>query len=263
MTLTLADVKPLTEPFLTKEDYEQALLARQEQLLHTQHALRSQGEKALILFEGMDASGKGGAIRRLTRLLDPRGFRVHAIAKPSQEERSRHYLWRFFRHLPPVGRITIFDRSWYGRVLVERVEAFASDSEWSRAYREISELERWLVDDGVRLVKIYLHIDRAEQDKRFAARLEDPNKLWKVTEEDLRNRLHWREYESAVSDMLAYTHHDYAPWCVIDARDKWQARIAVMDEVLRALTVGLDAAPFTLDQDLLSRARAIFGQSKS
>ena len=255
----LSNVAPLTEDFASKADYEQALTSLQEQLLHIQQALFHAGERAIIVFEGTDASGKGGIIRRATQLLDPRGFRVHPIGKPTPAEQGRHYLWRFFQHLPPPGRIAIFDRSWYGRVLVERVEALANEEQWQRAYREITEFERWLTDDGVKLVKIFLSIDQEEQTKRFAERLSNPRKYWKLTEEDIRNRLKWPEYQEATNDMFARTHTNNAPWHLVDGRHKWRARVHVLRLLEECLASGLDINPPAIDAQLLADAREALG----
>jgi len=255
----LSDVAPLNIDFRSKSDYEKQLQTLQTRLLHIQQALFHAGERAILVFEGTDASGKGGAIRRATALLDPRGFRVHAIGAPNPEEQGRHYLWRFFRHLPPPGRIALFDRSWYGRVLVERVEGLASDDAWQRAYREITEFERWLTDDGIKLIKIYLSIDQEEQNKRFAERLSNPHKYWKLTEEDIRNRRHWDEYVEATNDMFAQTHRPNAPWHVLDGRHKWSTRIAVLSLLTETLAEGLEVEPPAIDAQLLREAREALG----
>lgn len=255
----LSEVPTLALDFDTKKDYEAQLQDLQTRFLHVQQALFQNNERAIVLFEGTDASGKGGAIRRATALLDPRGFRVHAIGAPEPEAQGRHYLWRFFRHLPPPGRIALFDRSWYGRVLVERVENLASPSAWQRAYREINELERWLVDDGVRLVKIYLSIDQEEQNRRFQERLSNPHKYWKLTEEDIRNRQHWDAYIEAANDMFAKTHTEVSPWNVIDGRHKWSTRITVLELLVTHLSDNLTVKCPEIDSDLLAQAEATMG----
>lgn len=255
----LSDVEPLNIDFASKSDHEKQLEALQTRLLHIQQALFHTGERAVLVFEGTDASGKGGVIRRATALLDPRGYRVHAIGAPTPEEQGRHYLWRFFRHLPPPGRIALFDRSWYGRVLVERVEGLASNDAWQRAYREITEFERWLTDDGVKLIKIYLSIDQEEQNKRFAERLSNPHKYWKLTEEDIRNRRRWDDYVEATNDMFAQTHRPNAPWYAIDGRHKWRTRIAVLSLLTETLAQGLDVEPPAIDAELLNKAREALG----
>ena len=167
-----------------KRDYLKKLKKWQKRMLQVQQAYYHQGIRAILVFEGWDASGKGGAIRRITEKLDPRGFAVHPISAPSHEEQSRHYLYRFQSRLPEAGKIAIFDRSWYGRVLVERVEKFATEQEWQRAYQEINEFERCLIDDGARIIKVFMHIHPDEQLKRFQERLNNPVKRWKLTHED-------------------------------------------------------------------------------
>ncbi len=170
----------------------------------------------VVVYEGWDAAGKGGSIKRLTQRLDPRLFSVYGIAKPTQDELDHHYLWRFWSKLPVRGNMVIFDRSWYGRVLVERIEGFATEPEWQRAYDEINAFEKMLSDDGAVIVKFWLHISSEEQLYRFERRLQDPAKRWKMNEEDWRNRAKWDQYETAVEDMLARTNQPCAPWTVIE-----------------------------------------------
>jgi polyphosphate kinase 2 (PPK2 family) len=193
----------------------------------------------LVVFEGPDAAGKGGAIKRLVERLDPRLYRVHSIVKPTQEEYQRHYLWRFWNKLPPYGQMTVFDRSWYGRVLVERVEGFAAEKEWHRAYEEINEFERCLTDDGTLIVKIYLHISKEEQLARFKRREADPYKHWKINDEDWRNRRKWDEHNLAAQDAFAKTSTVRAPWNVIAGNFKWHARVRVAKIVADALEAKL------------------------
>ena len=263
MTAPSLNAVPATGIKLSSEKvYRRRLRKLQEQLLNIQQALFRSGERAVLVLEGADASGKGGTIRRITELMDPRGYRVHPIGQPNPEEQGRHYLWRFFRHLPPPGRVSIFDRSWYGRVLVERVEGFASPAQWQRAYREINELERWLVDDGIRLCKFYLSIDPEEQAQRFLARLDDPLKSWKMTEEDLRNRARWSEYEAASNQMFAETHTAWAPWHLIDANNKRAARIAVMEHTVNALSRDLDTTSPPVDSRFAKTARKALSTPK-
>jgi polyphosphate:AMP phosphotransferase len=183
----------------------------------------------ILVFEGWDASGKGGSVRRLTSALDARDYRVLPFGAPTDEERAQHYLWRFWRQLPRAGRFTVFDRSWYGRVLVERVEGYASEEEWRRAYREINEFEAQLVDHGVVLMKYWLHIGKDEQERRFLARREIPYKRWKLTEEDWRNREKWDDYERAVNEMVERTSTVDAPWTLVEANDKRHARLKVIE----------------------------------
>lgn len=243
----------------SKAKYQKQLKKWQVRLLQIQQAYYHQDRRAILVFEGWDASGKGGAIRRLTEKLDPRGYTVHPIGAPSPEEQSKHYLHRFQARLPSAGSIAIFDRSWYGRVLVERVEEFASDSQWQRAYQEINEFERMLADDGARIVKIFLHITPQEQLKRFAERLENPMKRWKLTEEDIRNRGRWDDYEAAINDMLHYTSTNSAQWHAIAGDHKWYTRIEVLKHIVKTLEKDVDVAPPPIDPDVLKAARKELG----
>lgn len=230
-----------------KAAYQKELEKLQEAVLHVQQAYWHSKRRAIIVFEGWDAAGKGGAIRRLTENLDPRGAHVLPIAAPTPEEQGRHYLWRFWQRLPPPGTFAIFDRSWYGRVLVERIEGFAKPHEWRRAYDEINEFERQLTDDGVRIIKLFLHITPEEQLERFRERLNNPYKRWKLTTEDLRNRDRRQEYEEAINDMFARTSTDNAPWVAVPANAKWFARVEVLRQVVEHLAVGVDITPPKLD----------------
>src|SRR6478609_5736009 len=216
-----------------KKEYESKLAELQLGILKAELRTREAGRAVVIGFEGWDAAGKGGAIKRLTEKLDPRGYQVHAIGAPTEEEKKHHYLWRFWTRLPERGRWGIFDRTWYGRVLVERVEGFAKKKAWKRAYREINEFERQLVDDGIVLIKVFLAITRGEQKKRFEERENDEYKRWKIGPEDWRNREHWDEYVEAAEQMFAETNTPAAPWKVVGANRKWHARIEVMRHVLR------------------------------
>jgi polyphosphate kinase 2 (PPK2 family) len=189
----------------------------------------------LILFEGWDAAGKGGAIKRLTDILDPRSYEVHPFAAPSDEEKAHHYLWRFWRRLPPAGKIGIFDRSWYGRVMVERIEGFATEPQWRRAYREINEFEEQLTTAGYVLVKFWLHIDQEIQLQRFNERQNNLFKEYKLTEEDWRNRERWSFYEVAVNQMIQRTHTPTAPWTIVAGNDKQYARVKVIETVVEAI----------------------------
>ena len=200
------------------------------------------GPPLCVLFEGWDASGKGGAIRRLTSPLDPRHVRVESFAAPSDRERRHHFLWRFWPVMPGWGGMTVLDRSWYGRVLVERVEGFATEPEWRRAYEEIVSVERSLAGEGMVLVKVWMHISEAEQLRRYRARERDPLKQWKLTDEDWRNLAHRPAYERAVDDMLRHTEHKLAPWRLIPAENKPYARVAVLRAVIDALEHGLRGA---------------------
>ncbi len=200
------------------------------------------GPPLCVVFEGWDASGKGGAIRRLTGPLDPRHVRVEQFAAPTEREKRHHFLWRFWPVLPGWGGMVVLDRSWYGRVLVERVEGFASEEEWRRAFGEIVAFERTLAGEGMVLVKCWLHISENEQLKRYRARERDPLKRWKLTDEDWRNLAHRAGYERAVDDMLRETDHEQAPWNLIAAENKPWARVQVLKCVIDALEAGLRAA---------------------
>ncbi len=213
---------------LEKADYKLKLEKYQARLNLLHRAARELKLTTILVFQGWDAGGKGGAIRRIISALDARDYQVISIAAPTDEERAHHYLWRFWRHLPRAGRVTIFDRSWFGRVLVERIEGFASDAEWRRSYAEINDFESQLVRHGNLLVKYWLHITPEEQEKRFNARLETPYKRWKLTDEDWRNREKWGSYEIAVHDMIERTSTQVAPWVLVEGNDKRYARIKVL-----------------------------------
>jgi len=225
---------------LSREEYEGELDRLQKRLFQLEHELYLARVPAAIVYEGSDAGGKGGNIKRLTRGLDPRGYEVVPVGPPTAEEKARHFLWRFWRDVPKAGHITIFDRSWYGRVLVERVEGFCAEDEWKRAYREINEFERQLVEFGTVIVKFWLHIDRQEQLRRFKAREQDPYKTWKITEEDWRNRDKWKQYRVAVVDMLHRTSTTYAPWTILEANCKLYARVKALRTVAEALENALE-----------------------
>jgi polyphosphate kinase 2 (PPK2 family) len=220
---------------LTKDDYREQLVTLQGRLNGLQRKMREVGATSVMAFEGWDAAGKGGAIRRITDALDSRSVHVRPVAAPTDEELAQHYLWRFWRHVPRAGHIAIFDRSWYGRVLVERVEGFASDDEWHRAYAEINGFEEQLVHHGTVLLKFFIYIDPDEQAKRFKQRLKIPYKRHKMTDEDLRNRERWGEYETAVHDMVEQTSTRTAPWVLIEGNDKRFARIKVLKTICERL----------------------------
>ncbi len=221
---------------LDEDDYKQRMRDDQTQLLCLQRAMGEEKKRGLmVVLEGPDAAGKGGVIKRFTEKLDPRTIRVYSIIKPSTEEYARHYMWRFWTKIPPYGHFAIFDRSWYGRVLVERVEGFARSEEWKRAYGEINEFERQLTDDGMVIVKIFLQITKEEQLTRFKRRSSDPLKHWKISEEDWRNRRKWDEHIEAAEDMFARTSTKSAPWHVIPADSKWFARIQTLRLIIRSL----------------------------
>lgn len=220
---------------LAKTDYEKQLVRYQRKLSRLSRRARAKGVSTVLVFEGWDAAGKGGIVRRLTGAMDAEDYRVVPIAAPTEEERVHHYLWRFWRYLPRAGRMTIFDRSWYGRVLVERVEGFASRAEWMRAYTEINQFEEQLVEGGIVLAKFWLHIDPDEQLRRFKARELTPFKKYKITEEDYRNRERWNEYELAVNQMVERTSTELAPWHIVAANSKYHARIEVLRTVCRCI----------------------------
>ncbi|MGO3345663.1 MAG: polyphosphate kinase 2 family protein [Marinomonas sp.] len=241
----------LTQQFINKKQYKKALGRLQKRMLAVQQAYYHQGLRAIIVIEGWDASGKGGAIRRLTEKLDPRGYSVYPIAAPTALEQGKHYMYRFQKRLPAAGTIAIFDRSYYGRVLVERVEAFASTQEWQRAYQEINEFERTLADDGVKVIKLFIHIDKNEQLIRFAERLNNPKKRWKLTDEDIRNREKWPEYEQAINDMFARTSVINRPWNLIAGNHKWFARVQFLKTVVEQLEEGVDLTLPSIDKKLI------------
>ena len=244
-------------PNMEFADYERRLTSSQRVLQLVQQAYLGTSERALLVLEGWDTAGKGGLIRRLGWALDPRSFKVHPIAAPDEHERAQHYLQRFWRGLPENGQIVAFDRSWYGRVLVERVEGFATNKEWRRAYREINEFERVLIDSGIRLVKIFLHITADEQVRRFRDRLVDPLKRWKLSYEDFRNRARRSDYEKAIEDMMGETATKHAPWHLIPANNKPYGRIAALRILVDRLSkdVSLEARP--VDPELLEEAKRV------
>ncbi len=221
-------LKNLTYPTLSVSDYRQEIKKLQERARDLTYIANNQGRGTVLVFEGWDAAGKGGSIRRLTTAIDPRLYHVRSIAAPNAVEKAHHYLWRFWTKLPPSGHVVIYDRSWYGRVLVERVEGFATQEEWSRSYNEIVEFEKDLTDSGRIVIKYWLHITPEEQLLRFTARGEDPLKRWKLTEEDWRNRDKWGLYEEAAQDMFQKTSIKKMHWNVIPAVDKYFTRAEVL-----------------------------------
>jgi polyphosphate kinase 2 (PPK2 family) len=228
---------------LDREAYVREVTARQIQLRELGYQVYLQKRPAIILFEGWDAAGKGGAIKRVTEKLDPRGYVVYSIAAPQGEDKTRHYLYRFWRRLPERGQIAVFDRTWYGRVLVERVEGFAAEAEWKRAYKEINSFERQLKDFGIILAKFWIHISREEQLRRFEERKAIGYKSWKLTDEDWRNRQKWGAYEEAVEEMLVKTSTRTAPWCLVEGNDKYWARTRVLSRLVEILSKELDYQP--------------------
>ncbi|MEV7006972.1 UDP-galactose-lipid carrier transferase [Streptosporangium sp. NPDC051022] len=230
---------------LSKQEATGRLDAALERLLRLRLLLGGQiGERRIgpplcVVFEGWDASGKGGAIKRLVRPLDPRHVRVAQFAAPTYDEKRHHFLWRFWPVLPGWGGMTVLDRSWYGRVLVERVEGFATEEQWSRAYEEIVEFERTLVAEGMIMVKFWMHVSEGEQLRRFEDRAGDPLRGWKLTDEDWRNRDKRPQYEAAVEEMLARTDRPGAPWHIVAGDDKRSARVTVVETVCAAVEAGL------------------------
>jgi polyphosphate kinase 2 (PPK2 family) len=230
---------------LDRQTYQVELLRNQLKLRELAYQLYQQQRSMVVVFEGWDAGGKGGTIRRVTERLDPRGYHVYSISKPEGEDWTHHYLWRFWRRLrpPQEKQILIFDRSWYGRVLVERVEELAARREWRRAYREINEFERQLTDFGIILVKFWIHISSEEQLARFEARDQTPHKKWKLTDEDWRNRAKWDDYEKAVERMLVKTSTLTAPWTIIEGNDKYFARVKSVRTLVEVISDQLEAEP--------------------
>jgi len=229
---------------LTREEYVRDLVRCQVALHALGYQVYVQQRPVVIVYEGSDAGGKGGSIKRVTEKLDPRGYVVHPIAVPKGEDKTHHYLWRFWRRLPESGQIAIFDRSWYGRVMVERIEGFCTEEEWKRAYHEINRFERQLVDFGTILFKFYVHISQDEQLRRFTAREQTAYKAWKLTDEDWRNREKWDQYEQAVNEMLLRTSTLTAPWTVVEGNCKWHARVKVLKTLVDGLSQGLNYDPF-------------------
>jgi polyphosphate kinase 2 (PPK2 family) len=213
---------------VAEKDYKEQLRKYQLDFLALQRKLATGKRTLMIIFEGPDAAGKGGAIKRLVEKLDPRTIRVYSIIKPTAEEYRHHYMWRFWNKIPPEGEMAIFDRSWYGRVLVERVEGFAQKEEWKRAYDEINAFEETLFNGGCVIVKLYLHITKEQQLERFKKREADPAKAWKINDEDWRNREHWDEHNMAAEDMFARTATKHAPWTLVAANFKWHTRVRVL-----------------------------------
>lgn len=220
---------------LTEEVYKTRLKKLQKRLAELHSELYRLRIPVVIGFEGWDAGGKGGAIKRLTSNLDPRGYRVNPTAAPNDIEKVHHYLWRFWNSVPKAGHIAIFDRTWYGRVMVERIEGFCSEAEWRRAYQEINEMESHMANAGAVVLKFWLHIDKDEQERRFRERQANPAKQWKITDEDWRNREKWDQYEEAVNEMLIRTSTTYASWIVVEGNDKRYARVKVLQTVVDAL----------------------------
>lgn len=243
-------VEPLSESLLNRVDlsaklsqtsYERKLERCQSRVRELEHEIYRRRIPVIIVYEGWDAAGKGGNIKRMTRKLDPRGYEVIPVGVPNDVEKTHHYLWRFWTEVPKAGHITIFDRSWYGRVLVERVEGFCSQAEWKRAYREINEMEEQLASFGALVIKFWLHIDKDEQLKRFEERQSTPWKQWKISDDDWRNRDRWDAYKAAVDEMIARTSTSYAPWTVVESNCKLFARIKTLETVIKRISARLDS----------------------
>ena len=240
-------------------DYSDELKALQERLshAHARHIVHSR--RAIIVMEGWDAAGKGGIIKRMTSEWDPRYFQVYPISAPTSVEKDRHFLWRFWQKLPGSREIAVFDRSWYGRVLVERVEGYCSERDWKRGYDEINEFEAQQVDGGTAIIKVFLHVTQATQDKRLADRLAVPEKRWKVTAEDFRNRAKRGEYLDAKHDMFRQTDTRWAPWAVFDGNNKKSARIAVLTHIAEKLEASVPSSLPDADPALVAMAKEAFG----
>ncbi|WP_245514814.1 polyphosphate kinase 2 family protein [Jiella endophytica] len=242
------------------DDYEAAIAELTTRFLAIHQAYLFHRRKAVVVFEGWDAAGKGGTIRRMSSVIDPRGLKVWPIGAPTEADKTRHYLARFFERLPSATEIAVFDRSWYGRVLVERVEEFTEEKAWRRAYGEINAFEAMLTDAGTKVVKVFLYIDPEEQLKRFEKRLSNPLKRWKLTYEDFRNREKWDDYVTAVDDMLARTDTAEAPWHVVPSNQKKFARISALNHIADRLSEGADLTPPPPDASLEERYRQEAGK---
>lgn len=229
----------LENKMIEDEEYKTELKELQKKLMEQHNCLYRKRIPVIITYEGWDAAGKGGNIKRITEALDPRGFEVHPIASPEPHEKARHYLWRFWTRLPKDGHIAIFDRTWYGRVMVERLEGFCSENDWKRAYNEINEFEKELSDWGAVIIKFWVQIDKDTQLERFNERQKNPEKQWKITDEDWRNREKWDDYEVAVNEMLQKTSTAYAPWNILESVDKKYARIKALKIISHELEKAL------------------------
>ena len=256
MTIDLADHESDRK---YKGHYRHDLKRLQERLEHIQVAHIVHGRSAVVMVEGWDAAGKGGIIERLAAKWDQRNYEVYPISAPSAEEKAHDFLWRFHTRLPAPGNIAVFDRSWYGRVLVERVEGYASEKEWRRGFEEINAFEAGLIESGTTLVKLFVHTSQAEQDRRLKARLDDPWKRWKTGLDDFRNRAGRDRYLDAMHEMFARTDTGGAPWFVVDGNDKKAARIQALAYVAERLAAAVDMTPPPLDPDVARVAREALG----
>jgi polyphosphate kinase 2 (PPK2 family) len=228
-------LEKMTVKKLSQPAYAQQIGKAQVRMRELEFDIFNRRVPVLCLFEGWDAAGKGGAIKRVTEMLDPRGFTVMPFAAPKGDEKTHHYLWRFWKSLPRAGHLAVWDRSHYGRVLVERVEGFCNEEEWRRAFREINEFESHQSNFGMVICKFWLHIGKDEQSRRFKSREVDPFRSYKLTEEDWRNRAKWDLYHEAVEDMLLHTSTSYAPWTVVEAENKYYARVKVVKTIVDAI----------------------------
>jgi len=256
MTIKLSDYEKGPD---FEGDFDKVLLKAQKRLEKIQVAHIVHQRRSVVMLEGWDAAGKGGIIKRMTALLDPRYFQVWPIGAPTPDELGRHFLWRFWTKLPADGHIAIYDRSWYGRVLVERVEGFCSKKEWKRAYDEINEFEAQQVDSGTAIVKLFVHITQMEQDRQLAQRLDDPFKHWKTGTEDYRNRGKRGDYLTAIEDMFEHTDTRRAPWKVIDGNDRKSARIAALTYIADMLEKHVPMDMPDADPAVVDLAREAFG----
>ena len=258
-TIQLKSLRALPERSVEVND--RLVKAHQEKLVRIQQALLFTGERAVVVFEGMDAAGKGGTIRRMAWAMDPRSLKVWPIAAPNEIERKEHYLQRFWTRLPEKTQIAVFDRSWYGRVLVERVEELTPRKDWKRAYREINEFEQQMVDDGIRVVKLFLHVSKEEQRRRLIDRMRDPLKRWKLSYDDFRNRSRWTDYVEAIEDMFDRTSTEAAPWHVVPSDDKPGARAEALGILVKRLSAGLDLSVPPLDRKIAGAALKALGRN--
>jgi AMP-polyphosphate phosphotransferase len=240
-------------------DYDEGLKSLQDRLAVQQSLHILHNARTLIIVEGWDAAGKGGAIKRLTATLDPRYYQVYSVSAPTVEEKDKHFLWRFWNKLPGKREISIWDRSHYGRVLVERVEGFCSEAEWRRGYDEINEFESRQGEIGTKIIKIFLHVTQETQDRVLTERLNDPSKRWKVTAEDFRNRSKRDAYLDAMKDMFKRTDTHWAPWTVIDGNNQKAARMAVLSHVVKELEASVPQEFPEVDAGILALATATLG----
>jgi polyphosphate kinase 2 (PPK2 family) len=255
----MLDKIEMLDDSIDDERYEHKLKKLQQRLLDLQVEHLRTGGRVIIGIDGWDAAGKGGLIQRIVFGLEPRSTHVWRIGAPTPEEQGKHYLWRFWQHLPAPGNWAIFDRTWYGRVLVERVEGLCTEDQWKRAYREINEFERGLADDGVRIIKLLVHVSAGEQKKRMVKRLEKPHKRYKIGLEDFRNIAKRQQYLEAYKDMLDKTDTDYAPWHVIASDDKKQARLAGLSILVKELGRGVKIGEQKLDPKVAAAAFKLWG----